>query len=93
MTAASDTLAIALEAAVPLWMLQLDELEPAERHDVMRAWATAGADAVASKGDTLMFKSARGETAATFNALARGLAALAFCPGGVTFAGRHWEAS
>lgn len=29
-------------------------------------------------------------TAATFNALARGLAALAMSPGGVLFAGRHW---
>lgn len=26
----------------------------------------------------------------TFNALARGLALLAHCPGGVSFAGPHW---
>lgn len=29
-------------------------------------------------------------TAATFNHLARGLAALAYCPGGVMFGGCHW---
>ena len=29
-------------------------------------------------------------TASTFNHLARGLAALAYCPGGVQFGGYHW---
>ncbi len=34
----------------------------------------------------------RGEVARVFNAIARGLACLAFCPGGIVFAGHHWEA-
>ena len=33
------------------------------------------------------------ETAAAFNALAEGLACLAFSPGGVTFYGLHFEAT
>lgn len=31
-----------------------------------------------------------GTTAATFNAVAKGLACLAYAPGGITFGGIHW---
>ena len=34
----------------------------------------------------------KGEIARGFNAIAQGLACLAFCPGGIVFAGHHWEA-
>lgn len=33
----------------------------------------------------------RGEKGRAFNAVAQGLACLAFCPGGIVFAGHHWE--
>jgi hypothetical protein len=33
-----------------------------------------------------------GKLATGFNAVAQGLACLAYCPGGVVFAGSHWEA-
>jgi hypothetical protein len=52
------------------------------------------ADEVAAHGDVLMFKQktskGRESTAAAFNRLAEGIAALAFQPGGVVFAGHHW---
>jgi hypothetical protein len=34
----------------------------------------------------------KGELGKAFNAIAQGLACLAFCPGGIVFAGHHWEA-
>ena len=34
----------------------------------------------------------KGDLALCFNAMAQGLALLAFCPGGIVFAGHHWEA-
>jgi hypothetical protein len=33
----------------------------------------------------------RGEKGLAFNAVAQGLACLAYCPGGIVFAGHHWE--
>lgn len=78
-------LAIALSAAVPLWIEQLRALPEETRLERgMRA-----AQIVAEKGDVIQFRSKRkGETAAAFNALAEGLACLAFTPGGVSF--RSW---
>lgn len=82
----------ALEVAVPLWIEQLAELEPAIRWARIAEWGSAAATEVASKGDVLMFGSKRrGEAAEVFNHLARGLAAAAFVPGGVKFAGLHFE--
>jgi hypothetical protein len=34
----------------------------------------------------------KGDLALCFNAIAQGLALLSFCPGGIVFAGHHWEA-
>ncbi|MEV7264665.1 hypothetical protein AB0N38_14045 [Micromonospora aurantiaca] len=88
---AHDSLLIALDCAVPLWMLQLRAETPAAREHTRRLWAQGGASIVASQGDVLQYGSKRpGEAAKAFNALAQGLAALAWQPGGVTFAGRHW---
>ncbi len=51
------------------------------------------ASLLAEKGDILLYRGAkRGQTAAVFNAVAFALAVLAFQPGGVTFAGHHFEA-
>jgi len=44
---------------------------------------------IALHGDHLLFGGLH--CAETFNAVAKGIAALAFCPGGVTIFGRHWE--
>jgi len=80
-------LTTSLQAAVPLWILEMRPWTPAAR------LATAREDGqhIAEHGDDLMFKSkTKGRTAEAFNHLARGLAALAYAPGGVTFAGEHW---
>ena len=145
-------LLIALEAAVPLWMLELARMDPELRDHTRQVWAQQSASVVGSRGDQLMWRTKRrrpstgtcvhcgqpihpddryastwlhdgdgrgvrcdpdalaawrrktvaphgsvarpaddgGGTADTFNHLARGLAALAYQPGGVTAFGRHW---
>lgn len=78
-----------LQLAVPLWIERL-------RHagwDHVQERARTCSQIVAEKGDIIQFKSKKpGESAAAFNALAEGIACLAFCPGGVTVFGDHWEA-
>jgi hypothetical protein len=79
-----------LRLAVPLWMDQLHHLHQSARDRKIRTWAADAADAVAHRGDTLQFGGKKGEAAQVFNHLARGLAAAAHQPGGITFAGEHW---
>lgn len=45
---------------------------------------------VAEQGDTVRFGGNPGKVAHTFTVLARILACLACCPGGVRFMGHHW---
>jgi len=89
---APDVLMLSLMVAVPLRIAELGPLPPKIRFWRMRTWAAASVDDVTSRGDILMYRhpKARGDTAQVFNNLARGLAALACCPGGVCFAGMHW---
>ncbi|MEU0081392.1 hypothetical protein ABZY58_26120 [Micromonospora tulbaghiae] len=79
-----------LSAAVPLWIHQLAQLPEKARDRQRQRWADAAVEAVAFRGDTLQFGGKRGEAADVFNHLARGIAAAAFAPGGITFAGEHW---
>lgn len=87
---------VSLGAAVQLRIAELAALDPDDRDRVVRVWAVDAADLVSQNGDQLMFKTPAGPnqpgTAAVFNALARGLAALAHQPGGVRFHGTHWQA-
>ncbi len=84
----SVLLRITLEAAVPLWIEDLKALPMATVLEI----AAHDGQVIAEKGDVLQFGSKRkGEAAEAFNALARGLAALSFSPGGVRFVGQHWE--
>lgn len=56
--------------------------------------ATYASQYVAEKGDNILFKSQKkGDTAKAFNELAKGVAVLAFAPGGVTIFGQHYEAT
>lgn len=82
-----------LRLAVPLWMDQLHQLPEDSQAARIKAWARDAVDPIASRGDTLQFGGKRGEAANVFNHVARGLAALAFQPGGITFAGVHWCAN
>lgn len=84
----SDMLRSVLGCAVPLWVMDLRKLPWPEIEKI----AHESAQIIAEKGDVILYKSKKkGETAAAFNSLARGLAALSFCPGGVTFLGDHYE--
>ena len=50
------------------------------------------ANVIAEKGDLILFKSKKKRgSAEAIHALCYGLAVLAFCPGGVTFAGQHFS--
>ncbi len=81
-------LRITLMAAVPLWIERLAH----KNYDEILARARECGQIVAEKGDIIQFKSKkRGETAAAFNALAEGLACLAFTVGGVRFMDLHFE--
>jgi len=81
-------LAPTLQVAVPLWIDRL------RRHtaDQLCAVGHRCATAIGSEGDNVMFRASKpGATARAFNSLAEGLAVLAYAPGGVDFAGMHWE--
>ena len=87
----NDVLMVALSVAVPLRIAELVALRPAEREARIGWWAREAADALAYGGDILMYGSKRsGAAARVFDHLARGLAAGALIPGGITFAGVHW---
>lgn len=82
----NPVLLAALDAAVPLWILEFRELP---REEVLGR-ARGLEEVIAAHGDDLLFGGRR--CAEAFNAVAKGIAALSFCPGGVTVFGRHWEA-
>jgi len=82
-------LASMLQLAVPLWIEQLKSA--GWDHILQRARQCS--QVVAEKGDVILFRGKKkGESAAAFNALAEGIACLAFAPGGVKCFGGHWEA-
>lgn len=86
----AELLRISLSAAVPIWILQLQRVSSPE--DIIKRASRCG-QIIAEKGDIIQFRSKKkGESAMAFNALAEGLACLAFAPGGVDFMGMHFEA-
>lgn len=87
----NPALIIGLQAAVPLWIHQLGQYHHDTRDRIRARWAAQAVEDVAYRGDVLQYGSKRrGEAAAAFNSLARGLAAMAYQPGGVTAFGEHW---
>jgi len=79
-------LATCLDAAVPLWIEQFRKLPEEEWQrmlDEINKDFSAKMECVIHRKE--------GETAQAFNDLARAIALLSFCPGGVTCFGRHWE--
>lgn len=80
-----------LRLAVPLRIEELAAMNDATRAATVTTWAAEAVEPIASRGDALQFGSKKsGAVAEVFNHLARGLAALAYAPGGVLFAGTHW---
>jgi hypothetical protein len=80
-----------LDLAVPLWILKLQQLDDEAFELTWRRWLDE-AEPSGVFSEVLPAGGAPGLAAQAFNALARSLAALAFVPGGVPFAGRRWEA-
>ena len=87
--AKDDILVMSLQAAVPLWIMQL-KLYAEE--DVLVMAREAG-QFIACHGDNILYRGAKkGDSAKAFNELAKGIAAMSLLvPGGVDFAGEHWE--
>lgn len=83
-----ENLACALLTAVPMRIWEITHWTPEQRTNDA-AWAAELMRAGAA-GDVLLYGTKDGGPAAAFNALVRGLAALAFVEGGVEFAGLHW---
>jgi hypothetical protein len=75
-----------LAVAVPVAIAEIAHLDTGQRLELARQCSQH----VAEHGDNLMFRSAPGRSATAFAHLARGLAAAAYQPGGITFAGMHW---
>jgi hypothetical protein len=85
---------------VPLWIEEVRRWDPTVResraHEAGDAIAYGGGAAAVATGGKERNKSKKKKrpnqgAAEVFNAMSMGLAILAFCPGGVTFAGNHWE--
>lgn len=82
-----ELLKIHLMTAVPLYIEQFRNL-PWQEIDRI---AKESSQIIAEKGDLIMFKGKKGESAKAVNALAKGIAALSFVPGGVKVFGLHFE--
>ena len=87
----SDHLSIALSAAVPLHIAELKAKGGPDAADLKKAQELS--QILGERGDILLFGGGKkGEAADQFNRVAMALAVLAYCPGGVTLFGGHWEA-
>lgn len=81
--------------AVPMWIdkMRFWRWEYRQQVAVLCGDVISHHQGIAAICDTAARGTARkGDLALCFNALAQGLALLAFCPGGIVFAGHHWEA-
>lgn len=82
-------LAAALSVMVPLSLLYFQDHGGPD--ETSREQARATAPLLAEHGDDLLYGGP--ECASLAAGLARALAVMAYQPGGVTFAGMHWEVS
>lgn len=83
----SDLLGIMLGVAVPMWIHEIRNWSPQRRVEAAERCTdlTTAADVVLESS-----RKEAGTTAKTFNAVAQGLACLAYLPGGATLLGQHW---
>lgn len=89
-------LSMTLEVAVPLWIHQLETLRRQSERlfwNKVREWTDHDRmEAEGAFSEAVLYREA-GRSANAFNAIARALAALSYCPGGVTLFGLHWDMS
>lgn len=84
-------LALTLALAVPLLIAEMAQHGGPTAEDYTRV--ASYADDLAFHGDDLLYTSRKpGETARRFQQVAEAIAVLAFCPGGITVFGLHFEA-
>jgi hypothetical protein len=86
-------LPMTLQLAVPMEIRELQQLDADQFEATREAWAENAkpGDLAGAFSEAVLYR-IEGETAPAFAHLARALAALAFAPGGVRFAGLHFEA-
>lgn len=83
-------LSIALSAAVPLRMLELCRRGGPTAEDLARVQSYQ--NDLRAHGEDLFFQSKKSDaTAERFNQTADAIAVLAFCPGGITIFGAHYD--
>ena len=79
-----------LSVAVPLWVEELALRPMTDLRDI----AMQSNDVLQSTGEAILFSvKKKGDSAAAFNALAKGVAAMSFCPGGVSCFGMRFEST
>lgn len=84
-----SALAIALSAAVPLWIMKFKEAGGPTDEQLSEIMSKTPL-LLGEHGDALFFR-AKGKTAKVFNRTAEAIAALSFCPGGITIFGLHFK--
>jgi hypothetical protein len=94
-----DFLLPALQSAVFVLVQNLNELDESSQQCMIQRWLEIGTEQLTEHGDMLLFgpierskgkKEYDGETAKSFDGLAKGTAALSTMPGGVPFLGKVW---
>jgi hypothetical protein len=80
-----------LDATVPLWIETIKSLTPEQRLERITELNSDGLDFCLRMEYVLHKGPKEGDTAKAFNDLAKAIALLSFCPGGVHSFGRHWE--
>ena len=85
-----STLAVRMYAAIPLWVLHLQELDDTAFWTTWRRWVAEANELPVS--EAILYPDAnRAEAEQHFTAYAKAIAALSFCDGGVPIFGRRWE--
>jgi hypothetical protein len=80
-----------MQVAVPLWIERMRAKGGPDAEDRKKAQETSGI--LGERGDILLCGGGKkGEASDQFNRTAHAVAVLAFCPGGVTIFGSHFEA-
>ena len=88
----ANNLDIALQPAIMLRIMELKAKGGPSEEDYKSLPAIS--QLLGEKGDLLMFKGKKaGESAEVFNQVVRGIAILAFAPGGITIFGEHYDES